>query len=96
MTHTIFKPYLNESKGDLKMDGWLIPAIFLIIVISVFAYLSTVRVGKNVEAKTGPNDAPIPEAAKESPTMMNPIVWAYIIVGLFFAGMIFYYWSKGT
>jgi len=40
------------------------------------------------------NDTPISETVEEYATMLNPIVWVYLIFLLFLGGMIFYYWSQ--
>lgn len=76
------------------MGMWTIPLIIVIILISIFSYLSTVHVAKETERRAQTNDTPIPEAIKNYPTALNPIIWVYVVVGLFFVIFIFYYWAK--
>lgn len=76
------------------MGMWTIPAIIVVVLISVFAYMSTLHVAKETERRAQPNDTPIPEALKNHPTALNPIIWVYVVVGLFFTIIIFYNWAK--
>ncbi|MEG0258812.1 MAG: short-chain dehydrogenase [Lysinibacillus sp.] len=78
------------------MGIWTIPAVFIIIIICAFSFIATLNVAKSTTSQGGESDSPIPEAIEDNPTMLNPIIWAYAIVGLFMAVVIFYYWSKSS
>lgn len=76
------------------MSIWVIPALIVIFLIGVFSYLSTLHIARQTESRAQTNDTPIPEALKNHPTALNPIIWVYIVVGIFFVIMITYYWTK--
>jgi len=76
------------------MGMWLIPALIAITIISVISFVSTLRIAKMTSERKSENDTPISETVEEYATMLNPIVWVYIIFLLFLGIMIFYYWSQ--
>ncbi|MGE7693283.1 short-chain dehydrogenase [Lysinibacillus sp. NPDC094177] len=76
------------------MGMWLIPALIAITIISVISLVSTLKIAKMTSERKSENDTPISETVEEYSTMLNPIVWVYIIFLLFLGIMIFYYWSK--
>lgn len=76
------------------MGMWLIPALIAITIISAISLVSTLKVAKMTSQRKSENDTPISETVEEYGTMLNPIVWVYIIFLLFLGIMIFYYWSK--
>lgn len=75
------------------MGIWTIPVVIVIVLIALFSYLSTLQVAKQTERRAQTNDTPIPEAIRDHPFMLNPIIWVYVVVGLFFSIMIFYLWA---
>lgn len=75
------------------MGIWLYPAIFVVLILSFVGYILTVRVGHTVEEKSGELDSPIPEAIRDHPFILNPIILSYVIAGIFSGIMIFYYWA---
>jgi len=76
------------------MGMWLIPALIAITVISAISLVSTLKIAKMTSQRESENDTPISETVEDYSTMLNPIVWVYIIFLLFLGIMIFYYWSK--
>ncbi|AVK82932.1 short-chain dehydrogenase [Lysinibacillus sp. B2A1] len=76
------------------MGMWLIPALIAITIISVISFVSTLKIAKMTSERKSENDTPISETVEEYATMLNPIVWVYIIFLLFLGIMIFYYWSQ--
>ncbi|MFJ7731991.1 short-chain dehydrogenase [Lysinibacillus sp. NPDC097231] len=76
------------------MGMWLIPALIAITIISVISFVSTLKIARMTSERKSENDTPISETVEEYATMLNPIVWVYIIFLLFLGIMIFYYWSK--
>ncbi|KOP79247.1 short-chain dehydrogenase [Lysinibacillus sp. FJAT-14745] len=76
------------------MGMWLIPALIAITIISAISLVSTLKIAKMTSQRKSENDTPISETVEEYTTMLNPIVWVYIIFLLFLGIMIFYYWSK--
>ncbi|OEC02751.1 short-chain dehydrogenase [Lysinibacillus sphaericus] len=76
------------------MTMWLIPALIAITIISVISFVSTMRIAKMTSERESEKDTPISETVEEYATMLNPIVWVYIIFLLFLGIMIFYYWTK--
>ncbi|QPQ32254.1 short-chain dehydrogenase [Lysinibacillus sp. JNUCC 51] len=76
------------------MGMWLIPALIAITIISVISFVSTLKIAKMTSQRKSENDTPISETVEEYATMLNPVVWVYIIFLLFLGIMIFYYWSK--
>ncbi|MGE7112508.1 short-chain dehydrogenase [Lysinibacillus sp. NPDC047702] len=76
------------------MGMWLIPALIAITIISVISFVSTLKIAKMTTERKSENDTPISETVEEYATMLNPIVWVYIIFLLFLGIMIFYYWSQ--
>lgn len=76
------------------MSVWVIPTMIVIVLISLFSYLSTLHVAKQTERRAQTNDTPIPEAIRDHPTALNPIIWVYVVVGLFFVIMIFSLWAS--
>ncbi|MGE7945867.1 short-chain dehydrogenase [Lysinibacillus sp. NPDC093688] len=76
------------------MGMWLIPALIAITIISAISLVSTLKIAKMTSQRKSENDTPISETVEEYSTMLNPVVWVYIIFLLFLGIMIFYYWSK--
>ncbi|KMY29338.1 hypothetical protein [Lysinibacillus] len=76
------------------MGMWLIPALIAITIISAISLVSTLKIAKMTSQRKSENDTPISETVEEYATMLNPVVWVYIIFLLFLGIMIFYYWSK--
>ncbi|MBG9455361.1 short-chain dehydrogenase [Lysinibacillus sphaericus] len=76
------------------MGMWLIPALIAITIISAISLVSTLKIAKMTSQRKSENDTPISETVEDYSTMLNPIVWVYIIFLLFLGIMIFYYWSK--
>ena len=76
------------------MGMWLIPALIAMIIICVISFVSTLKIAKMTSERKSEKDTPIPETVEEYATMLNPIVWVYLIFLLFLGIMIFYYWSK--
>lgn len=76
------------------MGMWLIPALIAIAIISAISLVSTLKIAKMTSQRKSENDTPISETVEDYSTMLNPIVWVYIIFLLFLGIMIFYYWSK--
>ena len=76
------------------MGMWLIPALIAITIISVISFVSTLKIAKMTSERKSENDTPISETVEEYATMLNPIVWVYLIFLLFLGGMIFYYWIQ--
>ena len=67
------------------------PLIFVVILISAISYILTLRIAKNQEAQSGPYDESYSKTVENSPTMLNPIIWCYIISGIFMGIVIIYY-----
>lgn len=65
------------------MTMWLIPALIAITIISVISFVSTMRIAKMTSERESEKDTPISETVEEYATMLNPIVWVYIIFLLF-------------
>lgn len=86
--------HTKAKKGVLPMTMWLIPALIAITIISVISFVSTMRIAKMTSERESEKDTPISETVEEYATMLNPIVWVYIIFLLFLGIMIFYYWTK--
>lgn len=84
---------MPKSRGVLEMSILWILAAISIVLISIFAYWSTIHIAKSTEIRQQTNDTPIPEAIKNNPTLLNPIFGVYVVVGLFSAIMIFYMWA---
>lgn len=76
------------------MGMWLIPALIAITIIAVISFVSTLRIAKMTSQRESEKDTPVSETVEEFATMLNPIVWVYIVFLLFLGIMIFYYWSK--
>ncbi|MFJ7667988.1 short-chain dehydrogenase [Lysinibacillus sp. NPDC097195] len=76
------------------MGMWLIPALIAITIIAVISFVSTMRIAKMTSERESEKDTPVSETVEEFATMLNPIVWVYIVFLLFLGIMIFYYWSK--
>lgn len=76
------------------MGMWLIPSLIVITIISVISFVSTMKIAKMTSERKSEKDTPISETVEEYATMLNPIVWVYIIFLLFLGIMIFYYWTK--
>ncbi|MFC9538569.1 short-chain dehydrogenase [Lysinibacillus sp. NPDC056959] len=76
------------------MGMWLIPALIAITIISAISLVSTLKIAKMTSQRKSEKDTPISETVEDYSTMLNPIVWVYIIFLLFLGIMIFYYWSK--
>lgn len=76
------------------MGMWLIPALIAITIIAVISFVSTMRIAKMTTERESEKDTPVSETVEEFATMLNPIVWVYIVFLLFLGIMIFYYWSK--
>ncbi|MFJ7838376.1 short-chain dehydrogenase [Lysinibacillus sphaericus] len=76
------------------MSMWLIPSLIAITIISVISFFSTMKIAKMTSERKSEKDTPISETVEEYATMLNPIVWVYIIFLLFLGIMIFYYWTK--
>ncbi|WP_409368152.1 short-chain dehydrogenase [Lysinibacillus sp. 38-6] len=76
------------------MGMWLIPALIAITIIAVISFVSTMRIAKMTSQRESEKDTPVSETVEEFATMLNPIVWVYIVFLLFLGIMIFYYWSK--
>lgn len=66
------------------MGMWLIPALIAITIISVISFVSTLRIAKMTSERKSENDTPISETVEEYATMLNPIVWVYLIFFTFF------------
>ena len=75
------------------MGMWLIPALIAITIISAISLVSTLKIAKMTSKRKSENDTPISETVEEYATMLNPVVWVYIIFTLF-GNNDFYYWSK--
>lgn len=67
------------------------PLIFVVILISALSYIWTLRIAKNQEAQSGPYDESYSKTVENNPTMLNPIIWCYIISGIFMGIVIIYY-----
>lgn len=76
------------------MGMWLIPALITITIICVISFVSTLRIAKMTTERNTEKDTPISETVEEYATVMNPIIWVYILFLLFCGIIIFYYWSK--
>ena len=76
------------------MGMWLIPALIAITIIAVISFVATMRIAKMTSQRESEKDTPVSETVEEFATMLNPIVWVYIVFLLFLGIMIFYYWSK--
>ncbi|MEK5334158.1 MULTISPECIES: short-chain dehydrogenase [unclassified Lysinibacillus] len=76
------------------MGMWLIPALIAITIIAAISFVATMRIAKMTSERKSEKDTPISGTVEEFATMLNPIVWVYIVFLLFLGIMIFYYWSK--
>ena len=76
------------------MGMWLIPALITITIICVISVVSTLQVAKMTTERNTEQDTPISETVEENATVMNPIIWVYVLFLLFCGIVIFYYWSK--
>ncbi|MFJ7950937.1 short-chain dehydrogenase [Lysinibacillus sp. NPDC096418] len=72
---------------------WLIPALITITIISVISFVSTMRIAKMTTERDSEKDTPISKTVEEYSTVLNPIVWVYLLFLGFLGIMIFYYWS---
>lgn len=70
---------------------WLWPLIGVIIIISIIAVFSTMKVAKFQERQSTAADTEIAAPIKRHPFAFNPIILAYIIAGIFVIAMIVYY-----
>lgn len=75
------------------MGMWLIPALITITIICVISFVSTMRIAKMTTERNSEKDTPISKTVEEYSTVMNPIVWVYLLFLGFLGIMIFYYWS---
>lgn len=75
------------------MGMWLIPALITITIICVISFVSTMRIAKMTTERNSEKDTPISETVEKYSTVMNPIVWVYLLFLGFLGIMIFYYWS---
>lgn len=75
------------------MGMWLIPALITITIICVISFVSTMRIAKMTTERNSEKDTPISKTVEEYSTVLNPIVWVYLLFLGFFGIMIFYYWS---
>lgn len=73
------------------MGVWTWPLIFVVIVISAIAFIWTLRIAKNQEAQSGPYDESYSKTVENNPSMLNPIIWSYIIAGIFMGFVMIYY-----
>lgn len=73
---------------------WLIPALIAGIIICIISFTSTMRIAKMTSQRQSEIDTPVSETVEEYSTMLNPIVWVYIVFLGFTGLMIFYYWSQ--
>ena len=76
------------------MGIWLWPAIFAIVVLCIYAVYTTMAVAKQTRARASEMDTPIPDAVKEHPLILNPIIISNAVFLLFLGIVIFYYWAK--
>lgn len=51
------------------------------------------RIAKMTTERNSEKDTPISKTVEEYSTVMNPIVWVYLLFLGFLGIMIFYYWS---
>ncbi|UZN00231.1 short-chain dehydrogenase [Lysinibacillus sp. MHQ-1] len=61
------------------MGMWLIPALIAMIIICVISFVSTLKIAKMTSERKSEKDTPISETVEEYATMLNPIVWVYLI-----------------
>ena len=73
------------------MGVWTWPLIFVVILISAISFIWTLNIAKNQGAQSGPYDESYSETVENNPTMLNPIIWCYIISGIFMGIVIIYY-----
>lgn len=76
------------------MDIWLWPAIFTIGILFIYAIWATMAVAKQTQSRASETDTPVPDAVKEHPLILNPIIISYFVFLLFLGIIIFYYWAK--
>ncbi|MBO2534388.1 short-chain dehydrogenase [Rummeliibacillus suwonensis] len=73
------------------MGIWTWPLIFVVILISAVSFIWTLRIAKKQEAQNGSYDESYSKTVENNPTMLNPIIWCYIISGIFMGIVIIYY-----
>lgn len=77
------------------MDIWLIPVV-IVIAISAFIAVKSVRNWNSPVVRLNEQDQRIPEAIEDHPFTVNPIIWIIAIVSLFVLFIIFYYWASSV
>ncbi|WP_146552332.1 hypothetical protein [Rummeliibacillus sp. SL167] len=73
------------------MGIWTWPLIFVVILISAVSFIWTLRIAKKQEAQNDSYDESYSKTVENNPTMLNPIIWCYIISGVFMGIVIIYY-----
>lgn len=73
------------------MGVWTWPLIFVVILISAISLILTLRDAKKQEVQSGPYDESYSKTVENNPTMLNPIIWCYLISGVFMGIVIVYY-----
>lgn len=73
------------------MGVWTWPLIFIVILISAISFVWTMRVAKKQEVQNGPYDESYSKTVENNPTMLNPIIWCYLIAGIFMGIVMVYY-----
>jgi len=70
---------------------WIWPLLSVILLIVIAAYYATRQVTLLENRRKQVNDTPIPQAVKEHPYSLNPVVWVYVSALVFIAIVIAYY-----
>ena len=81
-------------KGVREIGAFTWPLIGVIFIICVLATLATMQGIREVDRRENPDVDEISEKVANHPFAFNPIILIYIVVGLFMAGIIFYYWAS--
>lgn len=81
-------------KGVVTIGAFTWPLIGIVFIICFLATVATMQGIREVDRRENPNVDEISEKVANHPFAFNPIILMYIIVGLFMAAIIFYYWAS--
>jgi len=73
---------------------WVWPLLGVMFLIGVIGYYATRQITLLENRRQQVNDTPIPQAIKEHPYSLNPIVWVYVASLVFITVVIGYYWAS--
>lgn len=66
------------------------PLIIVCVLIAGIALFWTMGIAKKQAAQSTIEDQNYSETVENHPTMLNPIIWCYLIAGIFITFVVFY------